>query len=279
MLEILARIPHLKEMILPAFSLMAALFGLSTDPKNKLRAFATAGVLVLISILSAVISSKETTDHDAEVTWLKGQLSTIETNQKAGFESVLVLLGSLKSYGVRDPASATLADLGRINSANDSLIKIAAHESLEQVGARPSQANAAVQSDGGLLQVAPERIGTIVRYYKKDVDPLTLMRALESQGFTVQVGEPRNELPTNALWFGDSVPLKDLRIATYTLLRANVALHAVKRFHVPTGSGPKSHLIQVGHDPQAEKKPLLSKEAIDAIQSVEQVPRDGSTEQ
>lgn len=74
--------------------------------------------------------------------------------------------------------------------------------------------------------------------------------------------------PTNALWFGDRVPIRDVKLIAKALMAGGVPLQAIRRFK--TGSDWRAVVVQVGASPQhSSDKPLT----VADIESAADFPR------
>lgn len=245
---------YLKEIALPFAVLLVGLLGLSTDPKERRKALGAAIALIVVTVFSIFVAMAETqehinqsVEHVQERNWLRERIASLTTAVEQGFARLHNLM---HGYGVNAPESLTAGDIERINAVQSTLAQLRA----PPAGTHP--------------------IKTEVVYYKKDVDPEGLAQALRAKGLSVREGVPRNEFVTNALWVGDQVPPEDIRAAALTLMGANIRLHSIERFRFPTGESPKSHVVQVGHSPAAEKLPELTVDDVLAIQSIDALKRD-----
>lgn len=95
-----------------------------------------------------------------------------------------------------------------------------------------------------------------VAYYPKTTDQGAVEEALQRLGYPFEEREPVNTLPTNIIWFGDSVSIDDVKSIADAMLRASIQLRAIRRF--PDGSGIKSQWIEIGASPQHTTGPILT---------------------
>lgn len=105
------------------------------------------------------------------------------------------------------------------------------------------------------------RTGITVVYFPKDVDATVVEGALRALGFTLRRGPTQvPDVPTNAVWFGEQVPLEAAKLAALTLMRAGVQIKAIRRFR--DGGGAKARLIQIGADRAIVSWPVLTPDQV-----------------
>jgi hypothetical protein len=112
-----------------------------------------------------------------------------------------------------------------------------------------------------------QRQGITVQYFPKNVDPNIVTARLENLGFTLVTGAPRNNLPTDSIWFGSGVDLNSVKAVAYTLIGAGVPLKAIRQFDNDNG---RERVIQVGSDPPCSDRPILTTEQ---IRNIEKFPQ------
>jgi hypothetical protein len=157
------------------------------------------------------------------------------------------ILAKLSSFGW---TGATLAEVTRSVSADNARKSL-----LPQL-----------QNDKALGQVT-------ILYFPKQVDGPVVVNALREGGFSVRTGTGKDvnkDLPTNAIWVGDSVSSNDTKFVALTLVRAGVGIKSIRRFR--EGSGPKANLIEVGTDHNILNSPPLTVEEIQNLPPL--LPRD-----
>jgi hypothetical protein len=120
-----------------------------------------------------------------------------------------------------------------------------------------------------LPTVRAEGQGTqrVVTYFPKDVDSGTVLAALRDGNFTVHKakGNPNNiNLPTNAVWVGESLSVNDAKFVAATLIRAGVPIIAVRRL-TNSSSGPRASLVEVGSDSLIAGQPPMTIERLNAL--------------
>lgn len=95
-------------------------------------------------------------------------------------------------------------------------------------------------------------------HHKNEITPVK--SALLGLDFKFTEGEPGiPDVGTNAIFFGDKVPIEDVKLVALTLIRAGVEIKYIRPFKNSTG---RSLLIQVGAGTAYVSKPPLSVEAI-----------------
>jgi hypothetical protein len=72
-------------------------------------------------------------------------------------------------------------------------------------------------------------------------------------------------IPTNAIWFGDEVPIKDVKIVAYTLIRAGVEVKVIRPFRLSKGG--YASIIQIGSDGDYQLQKTLTVEKIQSAAS------------
>lgn len=115
--------------------------------------------------------------------------------------------------------------------------------------------------------VPPEaKLGSIVIpdvrlvYFAKPGDADIVAETLENLGLPYDSEPPKSTVPTNAIWFGDSVPLEDVRKVSLALLAAHVRLQAILRFSVSNDWHAK--ILEVGSSSAVAGKPAIGASAI-----------------
>jgi hypothetical protein len=105
----------------------------------------------------------------------------------------------------------------------------------------------------------------LVTYYPKASDGDSVAGTLQQLAYPYKEEAPVNQLPTNSIWFGDAVPIDDVRAIAGALIKAGVRLTAVRRFK--NGSGSKLKMIEVGSSPEHAKLRPLQLSAVLAAKS------------
>ncbi|MBC6481788.1 MAG: hypothetical protein GDA56_32530 [Hormoscilla sp. GM7CHS1pb] len=108
-----------------------------------------------------------------------------------------------------------------------------------------------------------------VQYFPKNVDRRIVEDALRELNFNYITGESELSISTNAIWFGNDVPIEDVKLVAYTLIRAGVEIKAIRPF--PSTSSNRDRLIiQVGSDAEYQSREPLS---VDEIQAADKFTR------
>lgn len=63
---------------------------------------------------------------------------------------------------------------------------------------------------------------------------------------------------TNAIWFGNDVPISDVKLVALTLVRAGVDLKTIRPFRNSHPVADRNLLIQVGTDEEFAGKPSMT---------------------
>jgi hypothetical protein len=109
------------------------------------------------------------------------------------------------------------------------------------------QANDAIQalvrSSGA--EGAARRRGITLEIWTKDVDQERVRAALERLGFTMRVRAALLPDATNAVWFGEPVPLDDVKLVALALMRAGIQVRSILPLQtfLPSHTTP---LVQAG---------------------------------
>ncbi|NJL26999.1 MAG: hypothetical protein HC897_03500 [Thermoanaerobaculia bacterium] len=91
-----------------------------------------------------------------------------------------------------------------------------------------------------------------VRYFAKSADGFKVAAAL-SEVFDVVPGDPKVEVATNYIGFGGEVPIDDVRLVAYTLMRAGVEIKAIWPFPPEKVDDPRyARQIAVGANTRPE---------------------------
>ena len=102
---------------------------------------------------------------------------------------------------------------------------------------------------------------TTIEYFLKNVDKEKVLAALAGLGFTLRQSPPVVGTPTNAIWFGPSVQIDDVKLVAYTLIRAGIQIRDIRHYMKSEG---RDSVIQVGGRPLAVDKPVWTVERISA---------------
>lgn len=116
-----------------------------------------------------------------------------------------------------------------------------------------------------LLATGLRRTDVILRYYPHLPDG-KIVYSLSELGFYLHerpTDVNQLEKATNSLFYGDNVPLEDIQLVAYELVKRGVKIRQIKmsRFH----DDWKSNSIEIGAESGAENLPILSLEDIQAF--------------
>ena len=102
-----------------------------------------------------------------------------------------------------------------------------------------------------------------VEYYYKRRDPERVEFVLRGLGYQVSVEQARaEEVATNAMSYGDNVPLTDVRIIALALARAGAQLRRICPFRESQG---RANVVQVIGSSMSDRFPTLSVKQLEAI--------------
>lgn len=246
-----------KLLVLPLIAMIAGLTSLYIDPKQNPWGKKILLAVLLIgaagSVAIAVADDHDKQQEEAKASESAKDMRDIALNQSQALSSIQGkaedILARLGSFGL---TGATLAEVTKSVSADN------ARKSL-------------------LPQLQNERAqGQVtIKYYPKQVDGPVVINALREGGFNVQTGtgnQANRDLPTNAVWVGDSVSSNDAKFVALTLVRAGVGIKSVRRFR--DGSGAKANLIEVGTDQGVLNKAPLTVQEIQNLPPL--LPRDAA---
>jgi hypothetical protein len=233
----------IQSIALPLLALIVGLASLFVDPKGKGRkgVVVTLVLALLASCGFAIYSNwKEGINADIRERRIDTLLTTLADFRQETAKGIAGVLEKMNAWGF----------VGKQVSAQTMESALAAESERERLA----------------LQREPEaRRSITVRYYPKDVDRDKVEGALRALGFTLQEGRPTLEdIRTNAIWFGESVPIEDVKLVAFTLIRAGVEIVTIRPFR---GTGRKPRIIEVGADVQyVGKEPLSVNEIRDATE-------------
>ena len=229
--------------ILPILALFAGVISLFTDiekPKGKIM----AGILVSLLSITCGFQMKAHLKAEEEGKWQKEQISNLiitlrnfESNTYKFFDEIKP---KLESFGVTD------------DNPSFSIIQ----QSLE---ADKVRTQLSISTDS----IIREKI--TVQYFPKNVDERIVEDSLRELSFDFKTGNPGlPDVPTNAIFFGDSVPIEAVKLVALTLIRAGVEIKYIRSFRDSTG---RSSLIQVGSRKDYIDKMPISVEEIQQANS------------
>jgi hypothetical protein len=99
-----------------------------------------------------------------------------------------------------------------------------------------------------LPDLAPWRSGVAVQIHSRETDRTAVTAALQGLGYPLSRGTPNPGVPadarTNAIWYGRSVPLADVKRVALALMRSGVEIRLIVPFSPPRED--RDSMIQVG---------------------------------
>lgn len=248
----------LHNVILPSIALISGLFSLYIDPqKDKAKAWMIVSIMLISAVATGVSGTLDDRKSDAAATDSKLQIASlteISLNQSRKLGDVQNDVGTVKT--------------GILVLLKERGLSIAEGITAEKIQ-RSDQAEAA-RAPLVTQQLAANKARTqppVVQYFAKDFDGDVVRQALKAGGFQFIPGNPKNTLPTNAVWVGDKVTLDNIKFVALTLVRAGVQLRSIREFR--ESGGRKANLIEIGADPAFVDAPVLS---VEQIQSMTQLP-------
>jgi hypothetical protein len=239
--------------ITQAWLVASGLISLFLDPKNR-KSWWAKPTLVLLIILPAGLAitfgqqkaesarqqalraEEQHRKDQLEIATLQKQVRDVDDNVRdavTGIKTILLGFG----FTPETAAAATEEQIAISQKAN-TLVKTAIETS-----------DASSKS---------ERQKITVQYFPKDVDPVVIRDTLSSLGFTFREGTALQREATNAIWFGQDVPLSDVKLVALTLVRAGVDLKTIRPFRKSHPVPDRNLLIQVGTDAEFSGKTSIS---------------------
>jgi len=110
----------------------------------------------------------------------------------------------------------------------------------------------------------------IVQYYPKSKDKYKVVAALEEFGFEVNTKNSNPKLlnqKTNSIWFGKSVPIENVKLVAFTLIRAGVEIKFIRQADIL-----QSNKIIIGTSYPHEHKSRILVSKIYEISEFEKCP-------
>jgi hypothetical protein len=228
----------------PFLTLVVALIPLASKVFDKHPIVKSAIVVIALTLLfviqpvQSMRDAKDQNQREADVNdklrnaettiaALERGVHTVDTHQQAGFASLEQSLQLLIERGLSPSIIETLRDSSR------------AAADLRPYGSSPTAQSSHIK----------------ITYYPKAVDGDKVFANLRKLGYHVSEGasEVKDE-PTNALWAGADVPLRDVKAIGLTLRQAGVNFRSVQRFCQATGS--KAFLVEIGAK-EGDNSPIL----------------------
>lgn len=226
------------DFLIPIIALIVSVVSLFTDINNP-KGRKAAGFLILLLLGACGLQIMNNFEKQEESKWQKTQitnlskaLSRFEINTGSSFEEIKSILQSFGSTN----------DNPTINFVKESLKADRLREQLIESTDNSSRKKITVQ------------------YFPKNVDRQIVEGALRELNFNYITGESALSIPTNAIWFGNDVPIEDVKLVAYTLIRAGVEIRAIRPFY----TGNRNRLIQVGSGTAYQSRDPLSVDEIQA---------------
>lgn len=229
-----------------AWLVISGLISLFLDPKNR-RAWWAKPTLVFFILAPAGLAISF--GHQKSELARQQALLASEQHRKDQ-EQIAELLNKLHAVG--EGVDTLLLGFGFTSET-------AATASPERVAVSQKAntlVNTAIQSTDATSKA--ERQGITVQYFPKGVDPIVIRNTLSSLGFTFMEGVPQQRGATNAIWFGNDVPISDVKLVALTLVRAGVDLKTIRPFRKRHPVADRNLLIQVGTDEEFAGKPVMT---------------------
>lgn len=231
----------------------SGLFGLFLDPKNR-KAWWAKPTLVMMIIIPAglAIAFGQQKAESA-----KRQALQAEKQHQIDQLKILELQMQLKSVS---------ADVGKAIQGLQTLLIGFGFTPETAAVASPERIRKSKLANGLLQEAArsntpfikSERQRITVQYFPKNVDPDVVEKTLSDLGFTFVKRVPQQQGATNAIWFGEDVPLSDVKLVALTLVRAGVDVKTIKPFRRSHPVQDRNLLIQVGTDGDYSEKPSMT---------------------
>ena len=243
----------LHNVFLPLISLLSGIISLKIDPKeDKAKAWMVTAVLVVSAVATGVSGTLDDSKQQKESAAAKQQISQlIDTDHNLSQDVGTVKAGVFSLLAKWGYSSTTIEQIQQSEKADNARAQVL-----------PAQL-----SVNNKRKVAEK---LTVEYFPKDFDGAVVKQALQEGGFEFKPGKPKNNLPTNSMWVGDSVSVDNIKFVALTLVRAGVQLRSIRRFR--DGSKQKAYRIEIGADPAMADAPVLTVEQIQSL--TELPPRD-----
>lgn len=105
-----------------------------------------------------------------------------------------------------------------------------------------------------------------VYYYDRTIDDKRVAVELEALGYQFKIkpaSEHMRDNASNAIWFGSGVPIQDVKIVAFALIRAGIPIKGIRPYpSSSTNPAHKRNIIEVGGSIDLNDKQVLSIEAI-----------------
>ena len=231
----------LEFVVLPLISFASGLASLYIDPKaDKAKAWIIVFILFVSALFTGIYGYRDDKSHAAEVQ---------EAEDRAARQEKLAMLTVQGEVDLEKESKVFRADFETFMKREG--LPLGENEG----GARLTQPAAAAPANRPLVE-----------YFAKDVDSDTIANALRGTGLDVVRVPAQLTSATNAVWFGNAVPLDVVKSVALALVQTGVQLHAVRPLR--DASGPKAHLIEVGRSEAAKNDPLWTESRVKGLSSL-----------
>lgn len=225
--------------------------------RSKIRiALVTIIPTVLAIALLSAISMKIKSAND-DLRSLNDQLSSLDDSIKN--KQAIISSLQMKQQALQQSA------LNSFGWSVDSLKKADSTQINQSL-----RANAEIQKMVGQKHFTQN--GISIRYYQKSIDQQKVILALEEIGFkplVLPATTSMSNTPTNSIWFGKNVPIEEVKLVAYYLIRGGIEIKSIRPFR--DFDGPKMNSIEIGGDKGIVSAPALS---FDQILSANDFPRE-----
>jgi hypothetical protein len=232
-----------------AWLVASGLISLFLDPKNR-KSWWAKPLLVLFIILPAGLAI---TFGQQRAESARQQALRAEEQHRSDQQEIATLQKQVRD--VKDGVESAVTGINTILLGFGFTPETAAAATEKQI-AISQKANTlvktAIESSDASSKAERQRI--TVEYFPKNVDPVVIRNTLSSLGFTFREGTPQQRGATNAIWFGQDVPLSDVKLVALTLVRAGVDLKTIRPFRKSHPVPDRNFLIQVGTDAEFSGK-------------------------
>jgi hypothetical protein len=233
-----------KDIVMPVIALVAGLISLYVDPKDKAKQWMLVFALLVTAGFTVWFNRSDANDKTREVEQAQAREMATQKSLDEARAALHTIEGTLQTQG--GWIQVLCAQFGNV-SCKEAFV---ANDIRQQIIAARAPAPAA------------EPI--TLEYFPKGVDGAAVRRGLQEVHLDVVEKAPLvTGTPTNAMWFGNDVPLDRVKLAALTLQRAGVQLKAIRRFR--DGSGRHRLLIQVGADTGLKDAPVLTPADVQAL--------------
>jgi hypothetical protein len=242
---------------LSLLTLFVGLVSLAHDTKKSKRTtFALGFSLVLMCGTEIFFGYRSHLKEEKE----KAKTAQEQENLQTDLEEVLVRI----TY-VREILDSELGySKERAETASSSDIQ----QSLKAAKTLQEQIEATTQTDRN------RRSQIDVQYFDKGFDENVVEGILTTLGFRPQRYTPELEdIPINAIWVSEDVPIEDAKAIANTLVRAGVELKSVRSFPA-SSSSQRRNTIQIGSDAELARDQACQPLTYEQIQSIQAIDRD-----